>query len=81
MVIADSCLILPQGYGKGKARIQTEQKDKPFVDLIWALFDSVGIVGAARGSKPGLRAEYLIISLPLLYLTSQNFTINGRELN
>jgi hypothetical protein len=32
--------------GKGKARIQTEQKDNPFVDLMWALFDSVGIVGA-----------------------------------
>jgi hypothetical protein len=45
MVIGDSCLIFPQGYGKGKARIQIEQKDKPFVDLLWALFDSVGSVG------------------------------------
>ena len=42
----DSSIVFPQGSGKGDARMQFHQKDKPFVDHLWNLFDAIGLVGA-----------------------------------
>jgi len=59
MLLSDCCIAFANN--SKDARLQIEQKDRDFVELLWDLFNSIGIVGA----KPRLVTRKGVLFLRL----------------